>query len=96
MSSAKTTKSIHATVTPEIESFVKKLIESGRYTSQSEAVRVALRLLEDKERFREVKLEVLREKIEKGLESGEPEQWDVEEFLEEARIRFDESNQTEK
>ena len=91
-----TTKSIHATVTPELDSFVDELVDSGRFTSQSEAVRAALRLLEDEERLREVKLEALREKIQEGLESGEPEEWDIEEFLENARARFDVDNQAEK
>ena len=91
-----TTKSIHATVTPELDSFVNKLVDTGRFTSQSEAVRAALRLLEDEERLREIKLEALREKIQEGLESGEPEEWDIEEFLENARARFDVDNQAEK
>ena len=90
------TKSIHATVTPELDSFVNKLVDAGRFTSQSEAVRAALRLLEDEERLREIKLEALREKIQEGLESGEPEEWDIEEFLENVRTRFDVDNQAEK
>jgi antitoxin ParD1/3/4 len=90
------TKSIHATVTPELGSFVEQLIDAGRFTSQSEAVRAALRLLEDEERLRDMKLEALREKIQEGLESGEPEEWDIEEFLENARTRFDVDNQAEK
>lgn len=90
------TKSIHATVTPELDSFVDELVDSGRFTSQSEAVRAALRLLEDEERLREIKLEALREKIQEGLESGEPEEWDIQEFLENARARFDVDNQAEK
>ena len=91
-----TTKSIHATVTPELDSFVDELVDAGRFTSQSEAVRAALRLLEDEERLKDVKLEALREKIQEGLESGEPEEWDIEEFLENARARFDVDNQAEK
>ena len=90
------TKSIHATVTPELDSFVDELIDSGRFSSQSEAVRAALRLLEDEERLRDMKLEALKEKIQEGLESGEPEEWDIEEFLENARTRFDVDNQAEK
>ena len=96
MSKDTSTKSIHATVTPELDSFVDELVDSGRFTSQSEAVRAALRLLEDKERLKDVKLEALREKIQEGLESGEPEEWDIEEFLENARARFDVDNQAEK
>ena len=59
-------KSIHATVTPRLASFVNKLVDTGRFRSQSEAVRAALRLLEDKERLKDVKLEALKEKIQKA------------------------------
>jgi len=55
-----------------------------------------LRLLEDEERLRDMKLEALKEKIQEGLESGEPEEWDIEEFLENAQARFDVDNQAEK
>ena len=96
MGKGNNTKSIHATVTPELASFVDELVDSGRFSSQSEAVRAALRLLEDKERLKDAKHEALREKIQEGLESGEPEEWDIEEFLENARTRFDVDNQAEK
>ena len=86
------TKSIHATVTPELDSFVEQLIDAGRFSSQSEAVRAALRLLEDKERLREVKLEALREKIQEGLESGPPSTLDIEEIKKTARTAWEEDN----
>lgn len=86
------TKSIHASITPELEGFVKRLIESGRYTSQSEAVRAALRLLEDQERLREMKLEALRGKIQEGLESGPASPLDIEEIKEVARAEWEGGN----
>jgi len=89
-------KRIHATVTPRLASFVTKLCCSGRFRSQSEAVRAALWLLKDKERLREVKLEALKEKIQKGLDSGPASPLDMEEVRKEARARFEENNQTEK
>jgi antitoxin ParD1/3/4 len=86
------TKSIHATVTPELNSFVNKLVDTGRFSSQSEAVRAALRLLEDKERLKDVKLEALKEKIQEGLESGPVSTLDMEEIKKTARTAWEGGN----
>lgn len=52
------------------EQFIKKQIEGGRYTSASEVVRDALRLLEHEEQQRAVALATLRNQIKAGLASG--------------------------
>lgn len=52
------------------ETFVRGLVESGRYASASEVVRDSLRLLEEREQQRQAKLDALREDIRKGIESG--------------------------
>jgi len=52
------------------EQFIRQQIDSGRYASASEIVREALRLLETRERMREIELEEYREKIREGVESG--------------------------
>lgn len=52
------------------EEFVKSQIASGRYNNASEVVREGLRLLQDHEEVRRIKLEVLRGEIQKGLDSG--------------------------
>ena len=52
------------------ERFVKRQIESGRYSSASEVVRDALRLLEEQEELREAQLKSLREKVQEGIDSG--------------------------
>jgi antitoxin ParD1/3/4 len=52
------------------EHFVKQKIESGRYTSASEVIREGLRLLEDRETFREAQIKSLREQILEGINSG--------------------------
>jgi antitoxin ParD1/3/4 len=52
------------------ERFLKKQIESGRYSSASEVVRDALRLLEEQEELREAQITILREKIQEGVNSG--------------------------
>ena len=83
-------KGMNVSLTPELEQFAKGLVDSGRYNSRSEVVRDALRLLEDQERLRELKLEALREKIQEGLESGPATEWDIDEFLTEAHRRHEE------
>jgi len=40
---------MNVSLTPELEKFVQEKVESGRYTSASEVVREALRLLEKQE-----------------------------------------------
>ncbi|RJR45975.1 MAG: type II toxin-antitoxin system ParD family antitoxin [Deltaproteobacteria bacterium] len=52
------------------ERFVKKQIESGRYTSASEVIRDALRLLEEQEELREAQIKNLRERVQEGMNSG--------------------------
>ena len=61
---------MHISLTPELEKFVQDKVASGRYSSASEVISEGLRLLEEQERLREVKLATLREDIQKGLASG--------------------------
>ena len=55
------------TIGPQLDEFVGKLIESGRYGSTSEVVRSALRLLERQES----QMEALRNAVKAGEQSGE-------------------------
>lgn len=52
------------------EAFIKNQIQQGRYASASEVIRDGLRTLEDREKFRAMKLEALRAEIQKGAHSG--------------------------
>ncbi|HSX77145.1 MAG TPA: type II toxin-antitoxin system ParD family antitoxin [Candidatus Saccharimonadia bacterium] len=76
-------------MTPKLEKFVKDKVESGRYHSASEVIREGLRLLEEQEQVREVKLAALREEIQKGLASGQsiPGETVFQELREKARER---------
>jgi antitoxin ParD1/3/4 len=55
---------------PELDDFVRGLVESERYNSSGEVVRDALLLLREYERARELQLEELRREIQKGIDSG--------------------------
>lgn len=55
------------TIGSQLDDFVGKLIESGRYGSTSEVVRSALRLLERQEN----QIAALRQAVEAGEQSGE-------------------------
>jgi antitoxin ParD1/3/4 len=52
------------------EEFVREQVASGRYNNASEVVRDGLRLLEDVEAMRRLKVERLRSDIADGLRSG--------------------------
>lgn len=52
------------------EQFIRQQVETGRYASASELLREALRLLETRERLREIEIEEFRENIRAGMQSG--------------------------
>ena len=60
---------------------------SGLYNSASEVVREALRLMDEQERVRAVKLDQLRQDIREGLASGDPTPWNPDEIKKEGRKR---------
>ncbi|MFH0411180.1 type II toxin-antitoxin system ParD family antitoxin [Corynebacterium sp. L4756] len=57
--------------------FLAEQVESGRYSSVSEAIRAGLRLLEE----REVQLSALRTALIAGEESGAAEEFDFDAFI---------------
>lgn len=59
---------MNVSLTPQLEELIKKKVETGLYNSASEVVREALRLIEEQERLREIKLEELRREVHLGLE----------------------------
>jgi antitoxin ParD1/3/4 len=73
------------TIGQHYEGFVRDLVASGRYASASEVLRDGLRLIEEREQERQAKLAALRNAIREGLESGEPEPFDMADFLIEAQ-----------
>ena len=63
---------MNVSLTPQLEELVKRKVESGRYGSASEVIREALRLLEEHDRLRSMRVTELRAEIQKGLDSGAP------------------------
>ena len=62
---------------------------SGCYTSASEVVREALRLMERQDQLKELQLEQLRQEIQNGLTSGEPMTWNPEAIKAETDVEQD-------
>lgn len=63
----------------ELRHYVESLVESGDYRTQSEVIREALRMLREKQA--ESDLQTLRQLIAEGMNSGEPQEWNKDEFL---------------
>lgn len=75
---------MNVSLTPELEKWVQSKVESGFYTSASEVIHEALRLLKEQELVREIRLDELRKEIQKGLEQlerGEGTPLDMEEII---------------
>ena len=60
---------MNVSLTPELEKLVQEKVKTGRYNSASEVVREALRLLEEQDQLRALRLEEVRKKIAEGLEA---------------------------
>ena len=69
----------------ELAEFVKAKVSSGRYTSSSEVVREALRLLEQQDIRNAEKLRWLQKAWQEGIDSGDAGELDVESLKREAR-----------
>ena len=60
---------MNVSLTAELESYVAKKVESGRYNSASEVVREALRLLEEHEQARATQLAHFNDELGRRLAS---------------------------
>lgn len=57
-------------LTPQLEDLVRQKVASGRYTSASEVIREALRLMDEKDRLLGAKLDRLREGLRRDVDAG--------------------------
>lgn len=62
---------MNISITPELEKFIAAKVDSGMYQSASEVVREALRLLSEREEYRQKRIEELRREIEIGWQQAE-------------------------
>ena len=62
---------MNVSLTGELAAFVRKLVDGGTYTGQSEVIREGLRLLQQQHQLRAAQLEAVRDKIERGWQQSE-------------------------
>ena len=71
---------MNVSLNPTLEKMLQEKVASGLYNSVSEVIREALRLLVEREKMQQAKLEALREDIDIGikeLDSGQAIKYDV-------------------
>ena len=79
---------VNVFLTNELAEFVKAKISTGRYTSSSEVVREALRLMEKLEQQKADQLQALRKAYNDGIDSGNAGEIDFASLKVEARARL--------
>ena len=62
---------VNVSLTDELADFVRSKVSAGRYTSSSEVIREALRLMEKVEQQQAEQLRFLREAWQEGIDSGD-------------------------
>ena len=70
---------MNVSLTPTLEELVQRKVATGLYNSASEVIREALRLLEERDEMRKMRLAALRKEINVGLdqlERGEVSEYD--------------------
>ncbi len=60
---------MNVSLTPELEQLVHLKVQTGRYTSASEVVREALRLMEERDQVHALNKDAIHKKIAAGLAS---------------------------
>lgn len=58
---------MNVSLTPELERIINFKVESGLYNSASEVIREGLRLLQQRDEMRELKLKALQKEIQVGI-----------------------------
>jgi antitoxin ParD1/3/4 len=63
---------ITITLPPDMLAAIKKQVSSGSYGSTSEVIREAVRLWQQKEEERQMRLALIRERLTRSAQSGKP------------------------
>ena len=79
---------MNVNLSPQLEAMVRAKVASGRYTSASEVVCEAQRLMEQQDQLRLLQFEQLRRDIQDGLASPEAEAWNPKAIKAEGRRRL--------
>ena len=82
---------MNVSLTSELENYVKSKVATGMYNSVSEVMREALRLLKERDAMQAIRLEALRQDINKGmnsLERGEAKPLDIEAIKAKGRAKL--------
>jgi len=78
---------MNVNLSPQLEAMVKAKVATGLYTSASEVVREALRLMMQQDRLRSLQLQQMPFDVQEGLSSGEPTPWNPDEINQDGRKR---------
>lgn len=82
---------MNVSLTSELENYVKSKVATGMYNSVSEVMREALRLLKERDAMQAIRLEALRQDINKGMDSlerGEAKPLDIEAIKAKGRAKL--------
>jgi antitoxin ParD1/3/4 len=81
---------MNVSLTPDLERLVQEKVTSGLYSSANEVVREALRLLQERDELRRIRLDDLRKEIAIGLaEADRGELLDGEQVMAELRLELE-------
>jgi antitoxin ParD1/3/4 len=84
---------ISVALTSEMAAFVRDVVESGEYASNSEVIREALRDWRQKRLLQFQNIDEVRCLWQEGIDSGAGQYKDIEAIKQEARRRLDQSSQ---
>lgn len=59
---------MNVSLTRELEEMINQKVQSGLYNSASEVIREGLRLLKEQDQLRQIRIEELRNEIQKGID----------------------------
>ncbi|MBX9668348.1 MAG: type II toxin-antitoxin system ParD family antitoxin [Candidatus Obscuribacterales bacterium] len=59
---------MNVSLSPELEQLIDQKVKSGMYNSASEVIRAGLRLLQEQDELRQIRLRELKHEVQKGLD----------------------------
>ena len=62
---------MNVSLTQELEEFVRRKVESGRYSSATEVISAGIRLLEREDEFGDARVAAIRARAEEGIAQAE-------------------------